>query len=175
VTSLCTAGAWELASHQQPATFKTVASVIVQGTVQPGTASLVPDMATAAAIATSRPVLLLPARSFGVTTGELAKDLSVSNPANTDILQIGCSMPTATAARRCTDAVTASYADYRNELWLPREIRAWDPVNVSILQPARQPAVQPSGRFLVLLALGAILGLALGIGTASLDNRLSSG
>jgi polysaccharide biosynthesis transport protein len=170
-TAACTIGAWGIAGHQ-PVTYSTSATVNVQAGIIQGVTVGAPNLATEEAVATSGNVVNGPAKSFHMTGGALAKHLSVSNPANTQILQIACSMPTAKAATRCANAVATSFANYSNEVGLPKKAQQKDQVQVSLLTRAPLPTSQASKRKLELLVLGVILGLALGTGTAFLRDRL---
>jgi polysaccharide biosynthesis transport protein len=172
-TAACTIGAWGIAGHQ-PVTYSTYATVQVQQHPVANTEEAPPNLATEAQIATGGVVLRGPAASFGMTTTELAKHLSAYNPANTNILQIACSMSTASKAVACANAVARSYMNYRNEVGFgyTKKDQASDPLSVSIVTAAPLPTAQASKRKVELLALGVILGLALGIGTAFLRDRL---
>jgi capsular polysaccharide biosynthesis protein len=173
VTAACTVGAWQIAAHQRSVSYQTAATVNVQSALVAGQAPLPPDLATEAAIVTSEVVLAAPARTFGMSPSDLARNLSVTNPANTDILQIACSMPAARPTTRCANEVAVAYANYRNDVGLPRKTQQRDPVQVQIVARAPMPIARPGIRY-GLLALGVVVGLALGLGTAFLDDRLSN-
>jgi polysaccharide biosynthesis transport protein len=170
-TAACTIGAWGIAGHQ-PVTYTTTATVNVQGAEITNEVPVTPNLANEEVVATSGHVLQGPAQSFGMTNGELGKHLSVSNPANTNILQISCSMPTAVKATRCANAVATSFVNYTNEAGAPKKTQLRDPLQATIITRAPLPTSQASKRKLELLVLGVILGLALGIGTAFLRDRL---
>jgi polysaccharide biosynthesis transport protein len=170
-TAACTIGAWGIAGHQ-PVTYSTSATVNVQGAEIANEPPITPNLANEEVVVASSIVVSGPAKSFGMTVGEFDKHLSVSNPANTQILQIACTMKTAPAATRCANAVATSYARYRDDFGQPKKTVAKDPYAVSVISRAPLPTSQASKRKLELLVLGVILGLALGIGTAFLRDRL---
>jgi polysaccharide biosynthesis transport protein len=170
-TAACTIGAWGIAGHQ-PVTYTATATVGVSATTIQGTTTQPPNLATEEGIVASGVVVSGPARSFGMTIGVFDKHLSVANPANTNILQISCSMPTAVKARDCANAVAISFMNYSNEAGLSKKAQQKDQISVALLTRAPLPTSQASKRKLELLVLGVILGLALGIGTAFLRDRL---
>ena len=169
-TVACTAGSWAFAAHQ-PVQFTATAAVDVEASVIPGAAPAVPNLQTEEQVATSGNVVSSAASALGVSPSEL--NLSVTNKAGTNILQIGCSEPTATAAVSCANAVAVAYTrDYRNETGSSAAVRAHDSFHVTIVTPAPPPSAKASKRKLELLAVSVILGLSLGVGTAFLRDRL---
>jgi polysaccharide biosynthesis transport protein len=170
-TVACTAGAREIADHQ-PVAFTATATVDVEATVIPGTTPTTPDAGTEVTVATSGVVVSSMSQSFGMSPVVLAKHLSVANPAGTNILEIACAMPTASAAQACANDDAVAYRDYRNDSASPAKVRALDPLHVSIVTFAPLPGAQSHKRKVELLALGVIFGLGLGVGTALLRDHL---
>jgi polysaccharide biosynthesis transport protein len=170
-TLVCTLGAWKI-SGSQPAEYTTAAEVDVEPTISPGTTPVTPDAGTEVGVATSGVVVEgMNPQSFGMSAVTLAKHLSVSNPANTSILDIACTMPTPAAARACANAAATSYRSYRNDVTSSAKVRQLDPLHVSIVTNAAYPTGESHKRKVELIAVGVIFGAALGVGTALLRDR----
>ena len=170
-TVACTAGGWAIAARQS-VQFTTAATVDVEANVIPGAGPVAPNLATEQQVATSGSVVSSAAASLGLRSGDL--QVSVTNKAGTNILVIACTEPTATAAVSCANAVAAAYRDYRNETGSSATIQAHDSLHVTIVTSAPQPSAKAEKRKLELLALGVVLGLALGVGTSFLRDRLDN-
>jgi capsular exopolysaccharide synthesis family protein len=168
-TVACTAGGWAFAAGQ-PVRFSTAAAVDVEANIVTGTVPVTPNLATEQQVATSGSVVSSAASALGESPGEL--HLSVTNKDGTNILLIACSEPTARAAVACANATAAAYRDYRNESGSSAAVRAHDPLHVTIVTSAPFPSAKSGKRKLELIALGVVLGLSLGIGTAFLRDRL---
>jgi polysaccharide biosynthesis transport protein len=167
----CVAGSWALAARQ-PAQFSASDSVDVEAGVIPGVAPVAPNLATELQVATSGSVLSAASSVLGLSNQQLLKHLSVTNKAGTNILQIACSQPSATAAAACANTVATAYSNFRNDVTSPTATQAKDPLHVTIVTYASLPTSKSSKRKLELLVLGVILGLMLGIGTAYMRDRL---
>src|ERR1019366_3639976 len=102
----------------------------------------------------------------------LAAQLAVSSPASPNLLSIACTMPEPAAAQRCAAAVAQAYANFRNDTASSALVRAHDSFSVTIVTPALLPSTPTGTSKLVVLSLGAVLGLALGVGTAFVRDRL---
>jgi capsular exopolysaccharide synthesis family protein len=170
-TVACIAGAWGIAAHQ-PVQFATAAVVDVEANSYAGTTPATVNPATEQTVATSGAIVDGIAPKFGLTPDELFKHLSASNQVGTNILLISCSMPTATTAQSCANAIATAYRNYTNYTGKSKAIQAHDPLNARIVTFAPLPSAQSGKRKVELLALGVILGLALGVGTAFLRDRL---
>jgi polysaccharide biosynthesis transport protein len=171
VTVACLAGSWAFAASR-PAQFSASASVDVEPNVIVGGVPVTPILATEMQVATSGNVLSAAAPTLGMTEQDLAKHVSTSNKAGTNILQITCSQPTAAAAQSCANAVATAYTKYRNETSSPKAIQQRAPYHVTIVTYAPLPTAKSSKRKVELLAIGVIVGLMLGVGTAYLRDRL---
>jgi succinoglycan biosynthesis transport protein ExoP len=170
-TVACVAGSWALAARQ-PAQFSASDSVDVEAGVIPGVAPVAPNLATELQVATSGSVLSAASSVLGLSNQQLLKHLSVTNKAGTNILQIACSQPSATAAAACANTVATAYSNFRNDVTSPTATQAKDPLHATIVTYASLPTSKSSKRKLELLVLGVILGLMLGVGTAYMRDRL---
>lgn len=170
-TLACVLGSWVIASRQ-PVQFTASAAVDVEASVIPNVVPVTPNLATELQVVTSGSVLSTAASQLGTTTQQLQRHVSVSNRAGTNILQISCSQPTATAAVSCANAVAVAYAAYRDDSGGSKTAQARDPLHATIVTYAPLPTSKASKRKVELLVLGVIVGLMLGVGTAYLRDRL---
>ena len=132
------------------------------GTVTP----VVPNMGTEAQVATSGVVLGRTARDLDVNVGHLAKVLSTSVSGTANVLSISCTMAPPVAAQRCAAAATAAYIGFRN-----KSADGHNPLHVTLVTAATLP-IKPSGPSKwILLTLGALLGLAFGVGEVFLRDH----
>jgi succinoglycan biosynthesis transport protein ExoP len=169
-TMACLAGAWLIGSHETTQ-FTSAAQVDVEARVFANTVPVTPNLANEKAIASSGNVLDSAAQSLGITADSLAADVAVSSPASTNLLSIACTMPEAAAAQRCAAAVAQAYADFRNDSASSKSVRAHDSFSVTVVTPAPLPSTPAGTSKMVVLSLGAVLGLALGAGTAFARDR----
>lgn len=166
----CAAGAWVIGAIT-PVQYASVVNLDVEAAVHPYTSSVPPNLPTEQQVATSGVVIAGVSKMFGLTPAELAKHLHVTNSAGTNILSVKCTMPTATEAMTCAREAAKAYRDFRNYASSLPNVQATDPLHVTILTPATMPS-EPSGTPVwLLLCMGAILGLALGVGWAYLRDR----
>jgi polysaccharide biosynthesis transport protein len=86
----------------------------------------------------------------------------VSGTAN--VLSVSCTMPTAAMAQRCAAAASAAYVRFRDLTGGSKSAQAHDPYHVTLVTAAVLPAGPAGPHKRILLPLGAMLGLALGIG-----------
>jgi polysaccharide biosynthesis transport protein len=157
------AGAWIFASR--PAPYISIAQVDVEPNVGLGT-PVVPNMATEEQVATSGVVLARTAHALGVKPGDLAEVLSTSVSGTANVLSISCTMAPPTAAQRCAAAAVAAYIGFRNP-----STSGHNPLHVTLVTPATLPTKPTGAGKRILLPLGAILGLALGIGEIFVRDR----
>lgn len=167
----CTAGAW-LVGNLRPVRYTSAAQVDVEAHIVPGMVRTVPNLATEQQIATSGLVLDGAAPVLGMSPAGLAKHLSVTVAAGTNILTISCTMPTPGAARACANATASSYVNFRNEASSSKTVRPHDPLQAALVTSAVLPGKRAGTGIGVLLGLGAVIGLVLGIGTAFVRDRL---
>jgi Mrp family chromosome partitioning ATPase/capsular polysaccharide biosynthesis protein len=157
------AGAWLVAAGR-PVLYSSTAQVDVEPHVVANTTPITPNMGTEAQVVSSGVVLASTARAVGVTQRSLETDLSASVSGTANVLSISCTMPTPAMAQRCAAAAAAAYVDFRNLAGGSKSARAQDPMHVTLVTTATRPAAPAGPHKRILLPLGAMLGLALGIG-----------
>ena len=164
-------GGW-LAYAAKPLAYTSTAQVDIETHVIENTTPVVPNMATEKQVATSGIVLASTARALGATPSDLTRDLKANASGTSNILSIGCTMPTPAQAQRCAAAASTSYVAYRNQASAGETAKAHDPLHASVVTAAPAP-LSPAGLGKkILLSLGAILGLILGIGAVFLRDRM---
>ena len=173
-------GAW-LFYASRPGAYLSTAEVEVEPSTSALTTPAVPNMATEQQVATSGVVLAGTEHATGVQQTSLEKDLSAKVTGTTstggvaNVLTIGCTMPTATAAQHCAAAATTTYMAFRNETGAfrpsipkpkakPKPQPSINPLHVTLVTAATLPTVTSGPGKRILLPIGAFLGLALGIG-----------
>jgi polysaccharide biosynthesis transport protein len=169
-TMACFAGAWLVSSHGS-VKYTSTAQVDVEAHVFANTVPVTPNLANEKAIAASGAVLDTAAQSLRITADTLSADLAVSSPASTNLLSIACTMPEPAAAQHCANAVAQAYTNFRNDAGSPTSVRAHDAFSIAIVTPAQLPSTPAGTGRSVLLSVGAVLGLALGIGTVFVLDR----
>jgi polysaccharide biosynthesis transport protein len=128
------------------------------------TTPIVPNMGTEAQVVTSGVVLASTAHALKVTERSLETDLSASVSGTANVLSISCTIPTPAMARRCAAAASAAYVGFRNVTGGSKSAQAHDPLHVTLVTAATLPTAPAGLHKRILLPLGAMLGLALGIG-----------
>ena len=167
------AGAW-LYHAAQPTMYTSTAQVDVESNVVPGAAPITPNMATEEQVATSGIVLGNTANDLGVSTRVLAGELSAKASSTSTVLSISCTRPTPRDAQSCASIAYNVYIGYRNELGLSKTAQAHDPYRVTLVTPPQVPASPAGIGKKILLPIGAILGLALGLGGVALRDRFDN-
>jgi len=161
-----------LAYAAKPVAYTSTALVDVEAHVIANTTPVPPNMATEKAVATSGVVLDSIGRELGTPPTELAKDLKATASGTSNILSIGCTMPTPASAQRCAAVAAAGYIAFRNQTTASASVQAHDPLHATLVTPPLSP-VSPAGLGKkILLPLGAILGLLLGTGAVFLRDHL---
>ncbi|MBD7958572.1 polysaccharide biosynthesis tyrosine autokinase [Microbacterium sp. Sa4CUA7] len=113
--------------------------------------------------------------SLDVSAGELAPQVSASTPLNTVLLDISVTDEDAEQAAAIANATAASFAQaVQTTLERPQSAEAISPVQITITQPATAPTSPASPNIPLLIALGALLGLAAGVGLAVLRTVLDT-
>jgi len=161
-----------LISARVPVRYTSVAQDDVEPHAIANTTPIAPNLATEKLVATSGVVLLHVARVLGVDPTTLAAHLGASESGTSNILSIGCTMPAARQAQRCASVASAAYVAYRNRLASPKATRSADPLQAALVTAAPLPAAPSGTSPKILLPLGAILGLALGLGGALMRDAL---
>ncbi len=132
------------------------------------------QVASYAKVATSSMVLtpVIARLGLAASPGELARDLAVTSPANTAILEISASQPSPALAQALADAVAEELVVAVKRLAPTSGDEAL--VTATITDPAELPLTQSSPRVLQNLALGSVLALLLAFGQAVLRQRLDT-
>lgn len=107
-----------------------------------------------------------------LTPGQLAGRISATAPTDTVLVDITVKDPSASRARDVANSTATQFAKVVGDLERPAAGRS--PVNVTVVQPATLPTSPVAPRPKVNLALGLLLGLALGVGVALLRETLDS-
>ena len=164
-------GAW-LAHASSPVSYLSAAEVDVEPHLVALATAPEPNMGTEEQVATSGIVLGEAARALHRTALSLEQDVTASVGHSTgstatgiaNVLSIGCTMPTPTAAQRCATAAAYSYIAYRNDVGTSRFTKAHDPLQVTLITPATLPRSPAGTGKKILLPIGALVGVALGAG-----------
>lgn len=133
------------------------------------------QVAAFADLATSPLVLEPVAQELGlqITAAELADSISASAKLNTPLINVTASAASADDAAALSNTVAASMAEVLPELQRPLDATI-SPVRITVTRAA-EPALAPSEPKATLnLALGALVGLALGVGYAVLRGTLDT-
>lgn len=104
---------------------------------------------------------------------ELAASISAEAPLDTVLINVSVRDESAPEAQKIADAVSKQFIDVVQELEKPQGDRP-TPVKVSIVQPAEEPLAPVTPNTKLNLALGLLVGLALGIGVAVLRETLDT-
>lgn len=108
-----------------------------------------------------------------VTAAELAQSVSATNPLNTTLITISVSDPSPVTAADIANALGASLAAAVETVETPPGADA-SPVRLSRVEDALPPLAPSSPKVPLNLALGALVGLALGIGFAVMRTVLDT-
>lgn len=152
--------------------YTSTAQVDIDAHVIANTTPVVPNLATEKQVATSGVVVAATAQALGSTSLALANDLKAGASGTSNVLSISCTMPTAALAQRCASAAAASYVAFRNDAKGSPSAQLHAPLHATLVTPASVPQSPAGLGKKVLLPLGAILGLALGIGAIFLRDRM---
>jgi len=166
------AGAWLYHASQTPVYLST-AQVDVEPNAAIGT-PVTPNMATEQQVATSGVVLGRTAAALGVSTQNLAGNLSAKVSSTATVLSISCTGPSPRAAQNCAQDAATAYVGFRNLLSASKVQQARDPYHVTLVTNASLPANPAGVGKKILLPIGAILGLALGLGGIVIRDRFDN-
>jgi len=164
------AGAWVYHSAQ-PVAYTSTAKVDVEPNAIAGTAPVTPDMATEELVATSGLLVSRIATAIDVPASTLAGKVTATASSTSTVLSISCTRPTAGAAQQCAGDAASIYIFFRNLGGDTAAKQAKDPYNVTLVGPATLPTSPAGVGKKILLPVGAILGLALGLGGIVLRDR----
>lgn len=164
------AGAWVIVSLK-PVAYTSTASVDVEPRVLTGSAPVIPNLVTEERVAASGAVLGTAAPKLGMTPTVLATHLSATVPGTSTILQISCAMPSPAQAQQCASVVTAAYINFRNATGATAAAQAQDPTQVTLVSAANLPTSPTGSKKPELIAIGALLGLLIGVGAIYARDR----
>lgn len=122
-------------------------------------------------------IVLLPAigaLDLGITSDELASRVTASAPIDTSIIGITVTDTDPVRAAETANAISQSLTAVVEEIETPDADSAMSPVKLTRAQDATVPSTPISPNVRLNIALGAIVGLALGIGIAVLRETLET-
>lgn len=163
VTLLTVAAALVVALHRQ-VTYTAEARIEVLPIATRG-APIAPDMGTEREVATSGSVADDAAARLDTSRSEALAGLDVSVVADTAVLVVDYTASDAQAAYDGAEAFTRSYVNARNE---KQKVRV-----VSVITSPGTPEAGGSSHVALIVAVGLLLGLALGLGAAWLWDRVA--
>ncbi|WP_460947153.1 tyrosine-protein kinase domain-containing protein [Okibacterium endophyticum] len=127
----------------------------------------------------STPIVLLPVIAdldLNMQAEKLGEKVTASAPLDTTVIEISASDKDPVLASEIANAVAESLAAVVETIETPDTDEATSPVKLTLVQIADVPSSPVSPRVALNLALGALVGLALGVGVAvlreTLDNRI---
>jgi capsular exopolysaccharide synthesis family protein len=164
------AGAWVVLSLK-PVAYTSTAAIDVEPRVITGSTLVIPNLVTEERVVTSGAILDKIAPTLGMSSVDLATHLSATVPGTSTILQIGCSMPTPAQAQNCASTVTQAYLGFRNQTAASAALQARDPLDVTLVSSANLPTSPAGGKKPELIAIGALLGLLIGVGAVYARDR----
>ncbi|MDJ0351056.1 polysaccharide biosynthesis tyrosine autokinase [Cryobacterium sp. PH29-G1] len=123
------------------------------------------------------PIVLLPVvatLNLGITADELAARVAASAPLDTSIIDITVTDTDPVRAADTANAISASLTLIVEDIETPVSVDAASPVKLTRAQEATVPTVPVSPNVPLNIALGALVGLALGVGIAVLRETLET-
>ncbi|MDY7557702.1 YveK family protein [Cryobacterium sp. 10C3] len=123
------------------------------------------------------PIVLLPvigSLGFNMTSVDLAKQVTASAPLDTSIIEIAVLDPDPVRAADIANAASQSLTAVVQSIETPEAIDAVSPVKLTRAQEATVPSKPVSPNVPLNIALGALIGLALGIGLAVLREAMET-
>lgn len=123
------------------------------------------------------PIVLLPvvaALDLGITADELADKVAASAPLDTSIISVTVTDTDPVRAADTANAISASLTLIVQDIETPDSTDAASPVKLTRAQEATVPTVPVSPNVPLNIALGALVGLALGVGIAVLRETLET-
>ncbi|TDW30574.1 polysaccharide biosynthesis tyrosine autokinase [Cryobacterium psychrophilum] len=125
----------------------------------------------------STPIVLLPvigSLNLGVTSDELAKKVTASAPLDTSIIDITVTDTDPVRAAETANAISESLTAVVAEIETPVGADAVSPIKLTRAQQATVPSIPVSPNVPLNIALGFLVGLALGVGIAVLRETLDT-
>lgn len=123
------------------------------------------------------PIVLLPVIAeldLNVPADKLAESVSVSAPLDTTVIEITAENGDPVISADIANAIAESLADVVQKIETPSAEDAISPVKLTLVQIADVPTSPVSPRVPLNVALGALVGLALGVGIAVLRETLDT-
>ncbi len=175
VTLVALGGAAWLVFSQTPL-YRSQAVVNVEPSAAAASSGQPPNMATEEGVVSSTAVLARASRVLRVPVATLASGVSVHVSGTTTLLQITYADPDPRVAQQRAQAITAAYVSYRSQQSAAAHGRtpAKPSVNPTavVVTPASLPTSPAVPDKLFDLGVAAIIGLALGVGTAALRDHM---
>lgn len=173
VTLIVTGAAFGAAQLVAPK-YISVASVVVEPRVFANTTPLQPDMGTEKQVAQSGVVLEAAAKRLDVRLDDLDEGLDVTVTPDANVLIFTYTSADAVQAQRRAGSVAEAYAKYRNAEAAAAEGTARPTLQATLVTKAgpAEPVGRPTG---IYVGVGLLAGLALGVGTTLLRDRLDDG
>lgn len=122
------------------------------------------------------PIVLAPVieeLGLGLTPSQLAEQITAENGLETVIITIGVDADTPAQAADIAEAVGQSLIETVEELESP-STGTTSPVNLSVVTPATPPSEPSAPNIKLSVALGFLVGLAIGVGAATLRTALDN-
>ena len=173
--AIVTIGAAGLLVHSQTPVYKSQAVVSVEPAIVSASSGNPPNMATEEGVATSEVVLARASVLLNVPVAALASGVSAHSPGTTTLLQITYADPDPRIAQLRAQAIAQAYVSYRS----PQSTgaRGQNPAKSTtptavLITPASLPTSPASPNRVLDMGIAVIVGLALGIGTALLRDRM---
>jgi|Tabmets5t2r1_1033131.scaffolds.fasta_scaffold04442_3 polysaccharide biosynthesis transport protein len=151
-------------SLTRPASYESVARVVVHAEQVDGGTPLPPDMGTEREIALSGDVAQEAGEELGLTPGTAQEHLQVDVPVDTNVLEFSYAADTGEEAFRGAQVFTEAYVDYRNSL---------DTAVAQIITSPSIPSAPTRPNVYLVLALSLLMGLGLGVAIAYAWDRLA--
>jgi polysaccharide biosynthesis transport protein len=161
--------------HLQAPLYKSQAVVSVEPAAVAASSGNPPNMATEEGIATSEVVLARAALALNVPVAVLASGVSARSPGTTSLLQITYADRDPRIAQQRAQAIAQAYVSYRSPpltgVGGQNQAKSTTPTAV-LITPASLPTSPASPNRVLDIGIAVIVGLALGVGTALLRDRL---
>jgi capsular exopolysaccharide synthesis family protein len=128
-------------------------------------------------VATSPLVLDRVVSELGLETDAhvLAQQIKADSPANTVLINLSVTDPDPEFAAQVANTAATAFADVVSNELETSPTNPTSPVNMKVVSPALPPQSPSSPRLLVNLAIGFLLGIAIGVGLAILRATLDTG
>jgi capsular exopolysaccharide synthesis family protein len=162
-------------SMAAPREYRSGAIVVVEARVRANTTPVPPDMGTEKEIARSGLVVEPAARLLGVPPSVLLDGLSIDVAPDANVLTFTVTNPNPAIAQAYAEALAQAYVSYRNsgEAGGSATAPGTSTQHATLVTEAELPSA-PAGRSIwINVAVGLVVGLLLGVGTALIRDRMS--